>query len=726
MKKRLLALLMAAAVFAANGSISTAANDTLREAENSGTTSATAVVPGENITQTIAKDTECYYAFKADDTDAFYYFKLTNLSEKGSLHYTLYTDETMTEVVCATNGNRIDWYRGAKETVYDHLGKMAPGATYYLKLKADEDIKYTLGFEKKVDDRADALEAAAAISLGETQTGIIEDSSDCEYFKFTADGSDSYYYFHLTNLAEEGRLNYSLYTDDTLTEIVSATNGNRVDWYLGSKSTLCDDLGKMEGGKTYYLKITGDEGINYNVSFSKKQDDRGDNIGQAANIALGTSLTGVLEDSIDCEYFTITSDDSEAYYLLDMTNLAEEGRLNYTLYTDATSTEVAKDIKNNNVSWYVGSKKNETLHLGKIAGGKTYYLKITGDVDVNYRFTFSKVKDDYADTASAAANMVLDQPVNGAIQESIDADYFVFTTDGSANSYYYLDMTNFAESGNIHYTVYDNIECVTYMKNKNFGNGGNLDWSLGAKKSDRFCLGLISGNKTICIKITGDTGVNYSLKLSKLVDDLANTAASAKNLAVTGKTESYRIEGFEDVDYFKFTTKAAGGSLSIKNLTDSNYIKVKIYNKKSCADSACVYDGGCYTGKTLKIERIKDNKVFAKKTTYYVKITGNTYGNYTISAKSPEPAPAGFKAKATGSKKVTLSWKKDSAAKGYKIYRSFYKDANYKKIATIKSNKTVKYVDKKVKKGITYYYKIVSYGKKGTSADSAVKKVKVK
>lgn len=67
-------------------------------------------------------------------------------------------------------------------------------------------------------------------------------------------------------------------------------------------------------------------------------------------------------------------------------------------------------------------------------------------------------------------------------------------------------------------------------------------------------------------------------------------------------------------------------------------------------------------------------------------------------------APTSLKAVA-GKKKVTLTFKKAAGASKYYIYRSTKKGSGYKKIAT--TTKT-KYVDKKVKKGKKYYYKVKS------------------
>ena len=62
------------------------------------------------------------------------------------------------------------------------------------------------------------------------------------------------------------------------------------------------------------------------------------------------------------------------------------------------------------------------------------------------------------------------------------------------------------------------------------------------------------------------------------------------------------------------------------------------------------------------------------------------------------------------SKKVTLKWKKSSSATGYYVYRSTEKDGEYKKIATVKGASKTSYKDSKgLKKGRTYYYRIVAY-----------------
>lgn len=63
------------------------------------------------------------------------------------------------------------------------------------------------------------------------------------------------------------------------------------------------------------------------------------------------------------------------------------------------------------------------------------------------------------------------------------------------------------------------------------------------------------------------------------------------------------------------------------------------------------------------------------------------------------------------SKGVKLKWKKVSSATEYNIYRATKRNGTYKKIAVVKSSKSMVYIDSKAKNGKKYYYKIVAIGK---------------
>lgn len=61
------------------------------------------------------------------------------------------------------------------------------------------------------------------------------------------------------------------------------------------------------------------------------------------------------------------------------------------------------------------------------------------------------------------------------------------------------------------------------------------------------------------------------------------------------------------------------------------------------------------------------------------------------------------------SKYNKVIWNKSNDATGYIVYRSTSKNGEYKKIAVIKSQSRLYYLDKNIKNGCNYYYKVVVY-----------------
>lgn len=136
-------------------------------------------------------------------------------------------------------------------------------------------------------------------------------------------------------------------------------------------------------------------------------------------------------------------------------------------------------------------------------------------------------------------------------------------------------------------------------------------------------------------------------------------------------------------------------------------------------------------GTSLKNTGLKTGKTYYYKVRAYAKIKdSDVYSKYS-SVKSVKTSlgKTGSLRLKTGKAKVTVKWGKVSGASGYKIYRSTKKSGGFKCVKTVKSGSTVKYVNKNLKKGQNYYYKVRAYrtvdGNKVYGAYSSVKKVRV-
>ncbi|HQA98459.1 MAG TPA: trypsin-like peptidase domain-containing protein, partial [Clostridia bacterium] len=97
------------------------------------------------------------------------------------------------------------------------------------------------------------------------------------------------------------------------------------------------------------------------------------------------------------------------------------------------------------------------------------------------------------------------------------------------------------------------------------------------------------------------------------------------------------------------------------------------------------------------------------------------FSEYAIPKPQPTPTPmkpSGVKASLSGTT-VTITWDAVKGVDKYIIYRSTSLNGTYTSLATIQTNK---YVDKATKRGLTYYYKVVSViGKNKSILSSHVK-----
>lgn len=90
------------------------------------------------------------------------------------------------------------------------------------------------------------------------------------------------------------------------------------------------------------------------------------------------------------------------------------------------------------------------------------------------------------------------------------------------------------------------------------------------------------------------------------------------------------------------------------------------------------------------------------------------------------PTPCSVKVQRLSAKAAKISWSKSQGFDGYYILRSTDKrfKKNVKKI-TLKSNKSLSYTDKTVKRGSRYYYKVCRYTGKNSGAYSKIVSVKI-
>lgn len=301
--------------------------------------------------------------------------------------------------------------------------------------------------------------------------------------------------------------------------------------------------------------------------------------------------------------------------------------------------------------------------------------------------------------------LVLITPVTAGAEDSSKISITSVTAEQkvtvglSESSWYGSDMsvTCYAPGNNVSGGVADNVQHIVYLDQikaaASFSFAINKPVAQGEYRLVLGCKGSRLEKKFV-FGGNSQSGVSSSA-------DINLPAPQGVKASQTGATS------------VKITWKAVSGA--------SGY---KVLRKTSKGQYAEV---GSTTGTSYT-----DKKAKAGKTYYYAVTAKQTAaGSCEISKAVKVSVLSVPKAKVkAGKKKVTVSWKKLSNAKGYKVYVSTKKKGGYKLKKTVAGKKKISCVIKKLKSRKTYYIKVAAYigsGKKSVvGSKSAALKVKVK
>lgn len=273
-----------------------------------------------------------------------------------------------------------------------------------------------------------------------------------------------------------------------------------------------------------------------------------------------------------------------------------------------------------------------------------------------------------------------------------------------------------------------------------------------AAEEETLCIGV----RTLKFKITPADINNCELQMPKTADYTGKSIKPQVTLTYQGKqlaegkdykltcsdnkkmgTASARIEGignFSGSKTVKFQIKF--GTPTVK--ATSSYSKIKLkWNKVKSAAGYVVYRSTSANGKYKKVKTYKsgsktsysDTKAKFGKTYYYkvrayrkvkVKVKKKTktkqeYSRWSaaVKAKKQLGKVTVKSAKCASGTTAKITWKKVSGAQGYEIYKCKTKDGTYVRAGKVSGGK-LSFTAKKLKMGVTYYFKVKAYRKSGS------------
>lgn len=181
------------------------------------------------------------------------------------------------------------------------------------------------------------------------------------------------------------------------------------------------------------------------------------------------------------------------------------------------------------------------------------------------------------------------------------------------------------------------------------------------------------------------------------------------------KKENFKV-GSSTVSTVSFSWEkavgASGYSIHRSLRANSGYSQIAEVTTNSFKDKN-LYSGKYYYYRVYAFKKINGKKYYGSYSPVRTKTTG-----YLVST------PQSLKASSQTTSSVKISWKVTPKANGYIVYRSTNKNSGYKAVKTISSKNTTYFVNKKLSKGKTYYYKVYAYrtykGSKGIGAPASI------
>ncbi len=306
------------------------------------------------------------------------------------------------------------------------------------------------------------------------------------------------------------------------------------------------------------------------------------------------------------------------------------------------------------------------------------------------------------------------------------------------------DADKFASKFEVKYTLYDKYGAAKSRKAtvkstkknnytiKGLESGGYASVSVRAYGKNKTYSEWTDVTNTTSLKVAGSITAKNTTE--KLADGKTNNVVKISWKKVSG-AKYYRVyrstrAGVYNKDEKKYTVP--GTPIAKESNTDERYDEVgyKEYLGESdsiigtsAIDRAQLLEGVTYYYSVV---------AFGEKNTKIASYVTSTESKVAYATSKPASVVFNRDLKISSIKnskkgQVAVKYNKVKDAKQYVIYRADKKNGTFKKIGT---SKKTSYTDKNVKKGKTYYYKVVATGTNKAKANmevtSSVKKIKVK
>nr|CRH04297.1 protein of unknown function [Candidatus Magnetococcus massalia] len=396
-----------------------------------------------------------------------------------------------------------------------------------------------------------------SILLGSSVTGTIDQAGDRDWFAVQLTAGESCRIDLEGVDTDKGTLAnptfYGVYTSSG-----SMITGS-ADWNSGTERNALEYFTPDSSG-IYYLSAGSHLTGSYTLTISESAgDDYSATTSGAGTITVGSSATGVIEESNDHDWFAVTLTAGTTYQIdLEGADTSKGSLVNPTFYGVYTS---AGSMVTGSADWNGGVGLNAQEIFTATSSG-THYLSAGSHLTGTYTLSISEtVADDYSAAASGSGSVSVGGSVTGEIEQGYDEDWFAVTL--SAGTTYRIDLEGSDTSKGtlvnptLHGIYDSNGSYIATSADWNSGFGMNAQELYTPSSSGTYYLS--SGSH-----LTG----TYTLSVDTLANIQANNSAPT-NITLSSSSVTENEEG-ATVGTLSATDSDSGDTATFSILTDSS------------------------------------------------------------------------------------------------------------------------------------------------------------
>ncbi len=387
--------------------------------------------------------------------------------------------------------------------------------------------EYNISISETDDDYGCTFDSATNLEISEQIEVVAEGDGDFDYFKFIPETSGIY------AIESSGSANTSVKIFDSAKSEIAGdySSGIESNFYYASW---------LNSGEVYYIETYSYSfGVPYKIFVNPIDDDYGNDVNSAAEMALDKVSTGEINYINDHDLFKFTPEESGPYTFESMGSIDVGGELiGCTINRSISST-------NKNFSIEYNLNAGQTYYLDVFYDGLPYGTHFIDLPDKDnaivgtYEVKISRLVDDHGNSFDTATNIKVGEEISSLTQFHMDYDYFKFIPEISGM-----------------YCIEGIDTKFTYAEI--FNSEHSSIWS-NSRTEGNFCCNLwLDANENYYF-ITYAKRFNrpYKVKVSLLKDDFGHDNDSARKL-VLDETVYGEINYENDCDYFKFTPDTTG------------------------------------------------------------------------------------------------------------------------------------------------------------------------